>query len=206
MNLSDESKVELVSKGGHTYFKPVKESHINGLRKWEQAFRVYAAIYTRANPERSVEIWQYMHVINIAASTYQWSNVAYYDMTFRQLMAFNPNRSWAKTYNQGWNLALREPLGYKNPSQQITVSSDNSGDSNSNSRSSNRHSWRDDYCWKYNKNRCHKTICDFDHRCTYCGGWKHGFFNCRKRLNKVKQRDGRKHGNGGSSPKKQQHH
>ena len=50
-----------------------------------------------------------MHVINVAASAYQWTNVAYYDITFHQLMAFKPNRSWAKTYHQGWN--LKEPLG-----------------------------------------------------------------------------------------------
>ena len=51
----DENKVELVSSGGHTYFKPVCETQISGLRKWEQAFRVYAAIYTEANPTRSGE-------------------------------------------------------------------------------------------------------------------------------------------------------
>ena len=92
----DESKVELVSKGGHTFFKPIRETQINGLRKWEQAFRVYAAIYTDANPERSGEIWQYMHTINVAASSFHWDNVANYDVTFRQLMAFKPHRSWAK--------------------------------------------------------------------------------------------------------------
>ena len=51
VTFDDESKVELVSKGGHTYFKPVKQTQITGLRRWEQAFRVYAAIYTEANPE-----------------------------------------------------------------------------------------------------------------------------------------------------------
>ena len=53
-----ESKVGLVSHVGHTYFKPVRDrdAQITGLRKWEQAFRVYAAIYTEANPERSGEI------------------------------------------------------------------------------------------------------------------------------------------------------
>ena len=107
---SGESKVELVTQGGHTYFKPIKDTQIHGLRKWEQAFRVYAAIYTDANPERSSEVWQYMHSINVAAASYQWHNVAYYDSTFRQLMAYNPNRSWAKLYNQGWNLAMRDPI------------------------------------------------------------------------------------------------
>ena len=108
---SDESKVELVSKGGHMYFKPIQNNQINGLHKWEQAFRVYAAIYTQNNPDRACEIWQYMHVINVAASAYQWSNMLYYDITLTQLMAYKPSRSWAKTYHQGWNLAMKEPIG-----------------------------------------------------------------------------------------------
>ena len=52
-----------------------------------------------------------MHVINVAAASYHWDNVASYDLTFKQLMAFKPHRSWAKTYNQGWNLAMRDPMG-----------------------------------------------------------------------------------------------
>ena len=170
---AEENKVELVSRGGHTYFKPVNETHITGLRKWEQAFRIYAAIYTEANLERSVEIWQYMHVINVAASAYQWDNVASYDLTFRQLMAFKPKRSWAKTYNQGWNLAMRDPI---TKGQSVKNSSSNN----------NKHDWRDDCCWRFNRNRCQKDAhsCHYDHWCTYCGGWNHGFYNCRKRLRK----------------------
>ena len=166
-----DNRVELVSHDGHTYFKSVRDNQITGLRKWEQAFRVYVAIYTEANPERSVEIWQYMHTINVAAASYQWDNVAYYDLTFRQLMAYKPRRSWAKLYNQGWNLAMKDALSNKQSGQ-------------SNKSTSKRHNWRDDCCWRYNQNKCHKSDCDFDHRCTYCGGWNHGFFNCRKRLSK----------------------
>ena len=180
----EENRVELVQQGGHTYFKPVRENQINGLRRWEQAFRVYAAIYTEANPERSGEIWQYMHVINTAAAAYQWENVAAYDLTFRQLMAFKPHRSWAKIYNQGWNLSMKEPIGKSytlNNYDQSTVKTQpqqRSGD------------WRDYCCWKYNKNRCNRgPTYHYDHRCTYCGGWNHGFFNCRRRLRKESGQD-----------------
>ena len=175
----DESRVELVSSGGHMYFKPVRECQINGLHKWEQAFRVYAAIYTEANPERSGEVWQYMHVINVTAASCQWENVASYDLTFHQLMAFKPHRIWAKLYNQGWNLAMKELLGRTNMSQ-LT-----SGNQHSAWSSRSRGDWRDDCCWKYNRNKCNQgSACHFDHRCTYCSGWNHGFFNCRKRLHK----------------------
>ena len=104
---SDENNfMELVSKGGHTYFAPARErgNRINNVKKWDQAFRVYATIYAEAHPEHSVKIWQYIYVIHRAAATYQWENVAFYDYTFRQLMATKPWRSWAKTYTQAWNL------------------------------------------------------------------------------------------------------
>ena len=67
-------------------------------------------IYCAANPQRSKEIWQYISVINTAASAYAWDNVYNYDITFRHLMAFNPGRSWAVTYNQMWNLSMQDPL------------------------------------------------------------------------------------------------
>ena len=109
---NEEKRIELVSRGGATFFTPVqdRDCKINSIRKWEQAFRIYVAIYTRANPERATEIWQYVYVINTAAMSYHWNNVAFYDCTFRQLMAFKPWRSWAKTYTQDWNLAMRDPI------------------------------------------------------------------------------------------------
>ena len=177
--LTDESRVELVSRGGSMYFAPVQDNaKISSIRKWEQAFRIYAAIYTRANPERALEIWQYVYCINTAAQSYHWDNVAFYDTTFRQLMAFKPWHSWAKTYMQGWNLAMRDPIA-KSVSNAYNLDLNTSG----NKRRSR--DWRDDCCWRYNKNRCRDLGCKFDHRCTYCGGWGHGYFNCRKRLRKV---------------------
>ena len=97
---------------GHVYLALVNdhESKIMGIRCWEQAFRVYAAVYTEAHPERASEIWQYVYTINSAAQSYKWQNVAYYDFTFHQLMVKKPWHSWVKTYTQGWNLALKEPL------------------------------------------------------------------------------------------------
>ena len=87
-----------------------REHKITGIHRWDQAFRVYATIYCGANPSRSQEIWQYVSVINTAAASYSWENVSSYDYTFRHLMEFNPKRSWATTYNQMWNLSMRDPL------------------------------------------------------------------------------------------------
>ena len=110
--LANDCKLEWISKDGSTYLAPAaaKESKINGIRKWEQAFCIYAAVYTNAHQERASEIWQYVDTINSAALSYQWDNVALCDFTFRQLMAEKLWRSWAKTYTQGWNLALKEPI------------------------------------------------------------------------------------------------
>ena len=100
--ITDHPRTELVFKEGKPLFIPHidKSRSITGVRKWEQAFHIYAAIYSKANPERSAEIWQYVFMINHAASVYMWSNVAEYDFAFRQLMAKNPRRSWSKIYVQ----------------------------------------------------------------------------------------------------------
>ena len=150
-----------------------KNSKISGICRWEQAFRVYAAIYSKANLRRASEIWQYVYIINLAASSYAWENVAFYDYTFWQLMSIKLERSWAKTYIQGWNLAMMEP---------ITKTQHNLND-NRNARKSGHKNWKD-YCWKFNKNRCKRLDCEWDHRCMYCGGWNHSFVDCRKRQRK----------------------
>ena len=115
---SAESKTELVFREG----KPVIVPHvdktriINSFKKWETAFRVYAAIYSQANPGRSAEIWQYVFVISTAANAYYWSNVAEYDFAFRHMMASNPKRSWSKVFTQMWNLCLTESMPKTNGS------------------------------------------------------------------------------------------
>ena len=110
--LSGEQKLEWVRTEEGTYLVPSndKTMKINGFKKWEQAFRVYATIYCGANPLRSKEIWQYVSVISTASSSFIWDNVANYDYTFRQLMAFNPKRSWAITYHHMWSLSMKDPL------------------------------------------------------------------------------------------------
>ena len=187
---------QLITQGTNTYLdNPIpKTGKINNIRKWDQAFHVYAAIYTNANPDRSSEIWQYVYMIHTAAAVNPWDNVYYYDINFRELMASKPWRSWGKTYTQGWNMAFNNSSqsgsGYNN-------AHGNGGHAQSSySGNQSGRSWKDDCCWRYNKNRCNRTSgeCKFDHRCTYCAGWNHGFANCRKRKNK--------HRKSGGSPKK----
>ena len=108
---TNETKLEWVQSEGGTYLVPAKKtSRINCFRKWEQAFRMYPTIYCTENPLRAREIWQYISVINTASLAYSWENVYNYDIIFRQLMEFNPTRSWAVTYNQMWNLLMTNPI------------------------------------------------------------------------------------------------
>ena len=171
-----DQRYEIVSKDGHAYVVPFtdKDNKISNIRRWEQAFRIYAALYSQANPARAAEIWQYVHIINTAASSYVWENVACYDMTFRHLMSSNPQRSWAKIYTQGWSLAMRDPLPmnrggglYQGTPGKFTGKPGKTG-----------------VCWRYNRNKCgFGTKCRFEHKCSYCGG-SHMAINCPKKQNK----------------------
>ena len=59
---------------------------------------------------------------SLSGINFIWDNVYEYDVTFRHLMAFNPCRSWTVTYNQMWNICMREPLQSRsNFSQQRMV-------------------------------------------------------------------------------------
>ena len=173
--ISDEDRMEWVQRDGGMFLVPAnRDSRISNFRKWEQAFRVYATIYCGANPHRAREIWQYIFVINTAANAYHWDNVYNYDVTFRRLMAFNPNRSWAITYNQMWNLSMRDPLP-KSTSGSFMARSDN--------HNNTEHiAIKPDYCWNFNKGiRCKfGKKCRFIERCSYCDSTNHGVYSCHK--------------------------
>ena len=136
---------------------------------------MYATIYCTQNPHRAREIWQYVSVINTASMSYNWKNVYNYDVVFRQLMEFNPNRSWAVTYNQMWNLSMTNPISH-NQNQGIR-SFQNSGNGGS---GLGKHKL--DYCWSFNKGvRCKfGRKCKFIEHCSYCDSPSHGVINCQK--------------------------
>ena len=92
----EDSRLEIVSKGGSTYFVLVSDretSMINSFTKWEQAFRVFSNVYACAYPNRSSELIQYNHVIYTALCTYMWDNVYMYDKEFRLHLSNYPQRN-----------------------------------------------------------------------------------------------------------------
>ena len=174
----DEGRMEFVHREGVTFLVPKSDKDtqkITNVRKWEQGFKVYAAIYAKHNPHRGAEIWQYIHTINLAASSYHWDNVAYYDFTFRQQMAKYPQRSWGKINNQLWSLAMRDPLCNK--------SFERNSNYNLGSRRNSGQNFGENCCWRFNRDRCNRSAssCRFEHKCSYCGNPSHSALKCHKK-------------------------
>ena len=202
----DKNRLEWVQSSDGTFLQPVndRENRITGLRKWEQAFRVYVTIYCGANPNRAKEIWQYIAIINSAASSVPWENVYEYDIIFRRLMAFNPARSWAVTYTQLWNICMRDTSGSSHgntgsSNNRNNFRSKNYWNSNNNnfggqSNSNSRQKPKSDYCWSFNKEvKCKfGPKCRFIERCSYCDATSHGVISCPK-LAKKNGSNGRNH-------------
>ena len=200
----EEGRMNIMNKNGLSYLVPSSDNDtkITGIRRWEQAFRIYAAIYCKANPHRAVEILQYVDVINKAAATFSWENVAKYDFTFRHLMASKPLRSWAKTYTQGWNLQLNDPVR--------KFSNDQYKSRNNGNGSGRRGDWRDNCCWRFNKSTCkYGRTCRYDHKCTYCGSQGHPVSECTRKNNnhstKKKDQDNRRGSRSSSSTEHKEH-
>ena len=200
---SDKTRLEWVNRDGGTFLVPAsdRDHKINGICRWDQAFRVYVTIYCGANPHRSKEIWQYISVINTAAASYCWDNVASYYYTFRHLMEFNPNRSWATTYNQMWNLSMKDPLPRNTGNNGQKYSNNGFGKSFSRSShgsmnglgghtsqliSNNLKGKKPTYCWNFNKGVPCKygKKCRFIKRCSYCDSPEHALLSCPKLVGK----------------------
>ena len=170
----DNRRLEFCYKDGATFLTPAeRERRITNVRRWDQAFHIYASIYCHANPSRTSEIWQYMEVIHTAAAAYIWENVARYDNIFRQLMEYNPKRSWAVTYTHMWNLTLVEPLqkNYNNPANTGGKRSYAENNGKKHSSGGGGSGKKSDYCWALNgkSNHCHfGDRCQYINKCSYC--------------------------------------
>lgn len=184
----DDNRMDLVNKDGRSYFVPASDRNIpsiNNFRQWERAFRIYAGIYSRANPHRSSEIFQYINNIQAAANVYIWENVATYDRVFRRLMHDFPQRNWGLIYQQAWTLELKVQIGQvMGPTR----------------RNSNHYLWASnrtpkETCRRFNNTgKCsYGQACKFDHRCNYCGKFGHGESKCHKKNN---AKGGASHSNG----------
>ena len=183
--LYDEPRLELINKGGHTFFVPAEREvqGVTSFHKWEQAFRVYSNIYVREHPSRASELVQYNHVIFTATNMYIWENVYTYDREFRVHMSYFPDRSWAIILQQAWAMNLKDKINLGNNGfKGLPNNSNNLG---------NQNKFKREICKKYNKGLCNRgRSCHFEHRCLECGKFGHGEHICRQKV---------KNGGGGST-------
>ena len=168
---TDEQKLELINKGGQTFFMPASRDSlsISNFNRWEQAFRVFSNIYCKQYPNKSSELIQYNHIIYTALQSYVWENVYQYDREFRMHLSAFPSRSWAIILQQAWSMCLKDRVNTYN-------NNGNRHDRQVNSRT------KKDVCQCFNKGLC--TLgrnCKYDHRCLGCGKFGHGVHICRKK-------------------------
>ena len=189
--VEEDNRMELVVKDGKAFWaSPTNEVvTINNFNKWEQAFRIYANIYTSEYPNKSTELIQYNHVIHTISLAYVWDNVYAYDKEFRLHMSKHPARNWSVILQQAWSMKLRDRL-YKAADYQQnggTTSKSGSGSFNHNHRKGG------EPCRHYNRGRCKfGATCKYKHRCSYCNKYGHGFINCRKANADRQKSDNRK--------------
>ena len=113
----DDNRLEIINKGGLTYFAPVADREMVGItnfNKWEQAFHIYVNIFTRAFPERASELIQYNHIIYTASLSFAWDNVYTYDCEFRIHLSNYPQRSWSVILQQAWSMYLKDKISHEN--------------------------------------------------------------------------------------------
>ena len=169
----EDGRLEMHVKDGRTFWAPVQvTSNINNFTKWEQAFRVFANIYTKVNPHRSSELIEYNHIINMASLSFTWDNVYMYDKEFHLHMARNPQRSWAIILQQAWSMRLKDRLHRSDGNAGYTPG----GHSNRGKSG--------EPCHCLNRGHCNfGSNCRYDQRCSYCFKFGHGAVNCRRAQN-----------------------
>lgn len=175
-----DSRLSIVSKDGMSYFVPAdKDSakEINCYKQWEIAFRVFMGIYISKWPARADELLEYSHVIQTASLTYPWESVFNYDIAIREIITENPNCLWGKICQHTWALEIGEP-------------SNKTGVPAAAGQSKQAFKQAKRICWRFNKGRCtFGEQCEYDHKCSVCGGRNHGRHNCYKRAKGEKARD-----------------
>ena len=164
----DDNRLELVNKGGQTFFIPAADrdsgNGVSSFHKWEQAFRVFSNVYLKYFPEKATQLIQYNHVICTASATFIWDNVYAYDKEFRPHLSNFPNRILGIILQQAWAMCLKDRLG--------------SGKQNFNKNGRAKK----ETCQRFNKGLCTAgRSCRYEHKCLGCGKFGHGIHICRNK-------------------------
>ena len=172
----DDGRLEIVNRGGQTYFVPMMErdnnATISNFSKWEQAFGVYSNLFFQANPGRSSELIQYNHIIFTASQTFLWDNVYNYDREFRMHGSNYPERSWAFILQQAWSMCLKDRITNFNSGTGVFNVNGSGGAGKS----------KKEICKRFNCGRCPAgRSCKYDHQCLGFSKFGHGLHICRNK-------------------------
>ena len=174
ISLEEDNRLELVNKGGNSYWVPVADREgtaITSIEKWDQAFRVFSKIDSKGNPLRGEELVEYSFIIHSAASIFSWSNVYTYDKLFRMHMAKHPGQNWGIILQQAWSFCLND---------RVSANSQVFNTSNNQYRGGEGRKRKGKICFGFNAGHCEYGFsCKFEHKCGICGKYGHGAFNCR---------------------------
>ena len=176
---TEDHCMELIIRGGSMYFAPVSDREntvISNFSKWEQAFRIYSNILTRAYPAKASELIQYNHTIYTASLTFSWDNIYNYDKEFCMHISKFPQCSWSIILQQAWSMCLKDKV----------QNSDENRANNSFNNSGHWSSRNKEICKRFNKGKCtYGSSCKFDHCCAVpkCGKFGHGAHICRNKNN-----------------------
>ena len=169
----EDHLMELVSKGGCTYFVPISDREttaIHNFGKWEQAFRVFSNVYTRAHPHRAAELVQYNHIIFTASCTFVWENVYTYDCEFRRHLSHFPSQNWGVILQQAWSMYLKDMI---NRDENRFSGGSYSGNARTKSN---------EICDRFNRGKCtNGASCKYLHKCKECGKFGHEQHICQKK-------------------------
>lgn len=178
-----DDRLQMINKDGISCFVPADKDNykeIASYKQWEVAFKVFMGIYITKWPEHSNELLQYSHIIQTAALTYPWESVYNYDIAFRDIKTDHSDRMWSMICQHTWSLEIGEPSS-KLAFQGASLGANNSGTTRGQTRK---------VCWRFNKGKCvFGAACEFDHRCSVCGGRSHGRSTCYRRGGGERTRD-----------------
>ena len=168
--LHDDRRVQVINREGGTFFVPTTEREapaISSLKRWEQAFEIFASIYVKCHPDQAAELFEYISVIRNAAATFIWDNVYTYDCKFRRIIEKYPYRRCNVICQQGWSLYLKEKFEPRVASNQ------------GNGKKKFKKGDPNQPCWRFNKGKCsYGSGCRFEHKCANCGKTDHGTNLC----------------------------
>ena len=166
--------MQIVNRGGQAWWEEIGDrvQTVGNYKRWEQAFRVYADVYTSVHIGRGSELIQFNHVIHSLSPSFTWDNIYAYDCEFRRHMSRNPQRNWGIILQQAYTMLIKDRL---------TNFSSNPGKGNQDNTNNFCSMGNKKICYSFNRGNCKfGSRCKFDHRCGMCGKFGHGGYNCRK--------------------------